>query len=218
MLDLRSDLCVRLQGSADYSRLLVTDGPAASAAELAGVRPGDLLAKPAVDAAAAGAMLAGLWLWHDDLDAAHAIVQQSPADVRRGDAKAGLTVLPAGGTPARDAAPDDAEMTLTYAFWHAVIHRREGDFGNAKYWYAQVRGHPLLASLGEQVRGTVAHAPADKRLLKLSVGDYNGAAFVDFVQEVHESPSDPRYGIAVALQELEWRVLFDHCTRAAAGA
>jgi len=46
---------------------------------------------------------------------------------------------------------------------------------------------------------------------------WNGAAFVDLVQQVHESPSDPRYPITVALQQLEWRALFDHCTRGAAG-
>ena len=218
MLDLRSDLCVRLQQSADYARLLVTGGPPASAAErLAGVTADQLLAKPAVDPAAARAMLAALWLWHDDLDMAHAIVQQSPADLRP-KGRSSLTVIHAGGEGDERRTFDDAGMTATLAFWHAIIHRREGDFGNAKYWYARCRKHPLLTSLGEQVRGTVAHAPADKRLLKLAVNDYDGAAFVDLVQEVHESPSDPRHEIAVALQALEWRVLFDHCARSAAGA
>src|SRR5262245_23958752 len=26
--------------------------------------------------------------------------------------------------------------TASGSFWHAIIHRREGDFGNSKYWYA----------------------------------------------------------------------------------
>ncbi|HEX8323938.1 MAG TPA: hypothetical protein VF595_08490 [Tepidisphaeraceae bacterium] len=108
--------------------------------------------------------------------------------------------------------------TASGSFWHAIMHRQEGDFGNAKYWYARCRNHPVMTSLGIQAAGVVAHAPADKTLLRLSGGPWDGPTFVDFVQRVHESPSDERYDIAVALQQLEWRVLFDHCTREAAGA
>ena len=212
MLDLRSATCVELQQSADYDRLVVPAKHTAAGGPK-DMRPEQLLAKDVVDVVYAQAMLAALWLWHDDLDASHTIVQQSPADLRRGTGKSSLTIL----TAAPRGEGDDATRTDTLSLWHAIIHRREGDFGNAKYWYARCRHHPILASLGEQARGTVAHAPADKALLRLSLGDWNGAAFVDLVQQVHESPSDERYAVAVALQQLEWRVLFDFCTRSAAG-
>ena len=31
----------------------------------------------------------------------------------------------------------------TGAYWHGIMHRREGDFGNSHYWMRQAAAHPL---------------------------------------------------------------------------
>jgi hypothetical protein len=33
------------------------------------------------------------------------------------------------------------------AFWHGVMHRREGDFANSHYWMRQAASHPLFKEL-----------------------------------------------------------------------
>jgi hypothetical protein len=83
------------------------------------------------------------------------------------------------------------------SFWHAIMHRREGDFSNSKYWYARCAAHPVLP--------------------QLTAAGWSAAALVDLVQEVHDRPADPRYAEAVELQRLEWQILMNHCIRAAVG-
>src|SRR5262245_57729481 len=37
--------------------------------------------------------------------------------------------------------------TPTGSMWHAIMHRREGDFSNSKYWYRRTDGHPAFQLL-----------------------------------------------------------------------
>ena len=87
------------------------------------------------------------------------------------------------------------------SFWHAVMHRREPDPDNSKYWWRRVGPHPVL----EQLRG---EAP--------DVG-YEFASPFDFVDHCERARGTGSEDQATAekVQGLEWWLLFGWCYRKA---
>jgi hypothetical protein len=109
-------------------------------------------------------------------------------------------------------------VSTTGSFWHAIMHRREGDFSNSKYWYNRCANHHVLKLLGA-VAGSLAGDGGNDRAVARALSDgWNPNGFVDLVAAVHEKPQDPRYAIAVKLQKAEWSGLFDYCVHEAVEA
>jgi hypothetical protein len=91
--------------------------------------------------------------------------------------------------------------TAEGSFWHAIMHRREPDAANSKYWWRQVGAHPVLEQL-------VRESPA------LGYAYTTPAAFVDYCERVRGSGL-PDEDLAKRVQLLEWQLLFDWCFRKA---
>ena len=94
--------------------------------------------------------------------------------------------------------------------WHAILHRQEGDSGNAAYWFRKAHPHhPLYAALSPAAAQILVRYPRTE----FRVGRWDPYAFLSFCDRARAQPGSSHERAAMEIQRAEWQILFDYCAR-----
>jgi hypothetical protein len=120
----------------------------------------------------------------------------------------------------------EIEHDATGAYWHGIMHRMEGDYSNAKYWFMRTGQHPVMSKVKQRVAlwlnsesnlAVIEHERTRGILDSFRTDTaWNPAQFVDLIAWQEGSAlSETTQHILEQLQNIEMTELFEYSLQSA---
>lgn len=139
----------------------------------------------------ASALTAGLLQIHDNLDRSHHFSQECQGQGRH----------------------------VAGDYWHAIMHRREPDYGNSKYWFRKVGDHPIFPELAEHAQSLLntEDSAAQSWRRRLTANGWDPFSFVDLCEMAENGADQELLRLAKILQWREMILLLEQTWQDAVG-